>query len=65
MEVDTDDLVSSEDVAELLGLASRREVSVYRSRYPDFPEPVLQRPRCVFWLRRDIETWAKNTGRLA
>lgn len=57
--IDVDDLLDSDAVAELLGLASRRTVSVYRRRYPDFPSPVVQsdRGRCMLWNRADIERW--------
>ena len=26
----------------------------------DFPEPVIEKSRCVLWLRADIEAWAKS-----
>jgi predicted DNA-binding transcriptional regulator AlpA len=51
------DLLDTEDVAALLGLSSRRSVSVYRSRYADFPAPHITRGRCVLWLRADIVDW--------
>ncbi len=56
--VDPDDLVDSQQVADMLGLASRRAITTYRARYPTFPEPVLVRERCIFWRRQDIEAWA-------
>jgi len=64
--VDVDDLMDAAAIAELLGLSSRRTVSVYRNRYPDFPVPVLKSDegRCLFWVRQDVERWAKATGRL-
>jgi predicted DNA-binding transcriptional regulator AlpA len=55
--VETDDLLDANEVAELLGLANRTAISVYRSRYPDFPEPVVIKAACWLWLRGDIETW--------
>ena len=61
--IDPDDLVDAGDVAVLLGLASRSVVSVYRSRYGNFPPPAIERGQCRLWLRRDIEVWARRTGR--
>lgn len=57
--IDPDDLIDSRQVAELLGLSSHRAVSVYRSRYDDFPSPVVVRSegQCVLWNRVDLEGW--------
>lgn len=55
--INPDDLLDSEQVAELLGLASRRAVSTYRDRYPTFPAPVVDRERCKLWHRVDVEAW--------
>ena len=57
MKIDPAELVDANDVAALLGLARRQAVSTYRSRYPDFPEPVFERSQCVLWLRSEIERW--------
>lgn len=58
-QVDLNDLLDADQVAELLALSSRSAVSVYRRRYHDFPKPVLDRGtgKCRFWLRREIESW--------
>lgn len=61
--IDPDDLVDAGGVASLLGLASRSVVSVYRLRYDNFPPPAIERGQCRLWLRRDIEEWARRTGR--
>jgi predicted DNA-binding transcriptional regulator AlpA len=58
--VDLDDLVSAVEVANTLGLANRNAVYVYRGRYSDFPEPVLQHGRCLLWLRSEIVTWQRR-----
>lgn len=55
---DLADLIDSAEVAATLGLSSHRAVSVYRSRYDDFPVPAVEKGRCVLWLRADVETWA-------
>ena len=58
--IDPDDLLSADEVAELLGLASHRAVSVYRSRYDDFPSPVVVKGRCTLWARADVEEWRRQ-----
>ena len=61
-QVDLDDLLDATQVAELLGLSSRGAVSVYRQRYENFPSPVLERQsgRCQFWLRNEVDAWARR-----
>ncbi len=54
------DLVDATEVAGILRLTRRTSVSVYRSRYDDFPAPVIEKSRCVLWLRADIERWAAS-----
>lgn len=65
--IDPNDLVDSTGIAELLGLASHRVVSVLRGRHADFPAPTVDmgRGRCMLWLRQDVEAWARSTGRLS
>ncbi len=65
-QVSLDDLVDSTAVAELLGLGNRRAVSVYQTRYPDMPRPVIvsDAGRCQLWLRSEVEGWARASGRL-
>ncbi|MFN6120408.1 MAG: helix-turn-helix transcriptional regulator [Actinomycetes bacterium] len=57
--IDPDDLISPEEVAKLIGLSNPRGVSVYRKR-PGFPTPVIEKGRCVLWLRADVEKWAAS-----
>jgi hypothetical protein len=62
VKIETDDLIDSHGVAEVLLLkAGHKAVSVYRSRYVDFPAPVvnLGAGRCLLWRRQDIQKWAK------
>ncbi|HEX3542797.1 MAG TPA: hypothetical protein VHT75_20380 [Acidimicrobiales bacterium] len=67
MSVDLEDLIDAGDVAQILGLASRRTVSVYQQRYPDMPRPVIERSagHTKLWLRSEIEAWAagRRVGR--
>ncbi|HRB04232.1 MAG TPA: hypothetical protein PLP26_12750 [Ilumatobacteraceae bacterium] len=58
--VEIDDLIDAAEVAELLGLSTRNSVPIYRKRYPDFPEPVLVRERCIFWHRPDVIAWLRT-----
>ncbi len=60
--VDTGDLLSASDVAELLGLSHYNSVTTYLPRYEDFPRPVIDRSngRIRLWLRQDIVAWKKR-----
>lgn len=60
--IDPDDLIDSRQVAEMLGLSSHRAVSVYRSRYSDFPQPLVLRSegQCVLWHRPDVAAWLEG-----
>ena len=60
MKVDPSDLIDSSEVAALLGLSSPKAVSTYRSRYADFPHPVIVKGsgKCVLWVRAHVEVWA-------
>jgi glutathione-regulated potassium-efflux system ancillary protein KefG len=60
--INTEDLIDAQGVAELLGLSQRTAVSVYQSRYPDMPRPVvvLSAGRTRLWLRSAIVAWAKT-----
>jgi glutathione-regulated potassium-efflux system ancillary protein KefG len=62
VKVRVEDLIDSNDVAEILGLSSPRAVSVYIARYPDMPRPVVNRGanRAKLWLREDIIGWKKT-----
>ena len=67
-QIDMDDVIDAQGVAELLGLAQRNTVSAYQRRYPAMPRPVvdLGQGRCKLWLRTDIERWRlARTGRAA
>lgn len=60
--VDVDDLIDTQTVAKILGLAHRNTVSEYQARYQDMPRPVvdLAGGRLKLWLRPDMERWAAN-----
>jgi predicted DNA-binding transcriptional regulator AlpA len=58
--VDVDDLIDTQAVAELLGLAHRNTVSEYQARYNDMPRPAvdLGRGRSKLWLQSEVAPWA-------
>ena len=58
-DVNTEDLVDANEVAQMLGLSHRNSVSTYLRRYDDFPQPIIERSggRTRLWLRTDIEAW--------
>jgi hypothetical protein len=61
--IDLDDLLDAGEVAALIGLnGNPRAVSVYRSRYDDFPDPVVVKNsgKCTLWRRQDVEGWARR-----
>lgn len=60
--VATEDLIDTQGVAEILGLAHRNGVHEYQRRYDDMPKPVfdLGRGRVKLWLRSEIERWAEQ-----
>jgi predicted DNA-binding transcriptional regulator AlpA len=62
MKVRVEDLIDSNDVAEILGLSSPRAVHVYMSRYPEMPRPVVDRGanRAKLWLREEINAWKRT-----
>lgn len=64
LKVDTSELVSAAEVAELLGLAQHNSVTTYLRRYDDFPRPVVDKSggHIRLWLRPDIESWSEQRG---
>ncbi len=59
VKVDPGELIDASEVAPIIGIANPNGVSVYRRRYDDFPTPAVDKGRCVLWVRRDVEAWAK------
>jgi predicted DNA-binding transcriptional regulator AlpA len=57
------DVVDAGEIAALLGV-SRQRVHQLRQEHPDFPCPVIERARAIFWQRTQIERWAKRYGYL-
>jgi hypothetical protein len=65
--INSEDLIDSLVVAEILGLRHRESVTTYLNRYPDMPRPVVElgTGRVRLWLRPEIEAWDRQRGRLA
>jgi len=56
--IDPAELIDAAEAAPIIGLDNPKGVHVYRRRYEEFPEPVVDKGRCVLWRRQDIEKWA-------
>lgn len=60
--IDTDDLLTAAEVADLLGFSRRQVVSIYVRRYERFPRPVVVKSngRTQLWARDDVERWDRE-----
>lgn len=56
MIVDTDDLVTTLDIARAVGMYPSA-VSNWAARHEDFPKPVYQRPKCRLYLWSQVREW--------
>jgi hypothetical protein len=62
--VDLDDLVGAAEIASRLGLASTSVIHDWRRRHDTFPAPLKVLSMGVLFSWREVERWAKGTGRL-
>ena len=62
--VDLDNLVGATEIAQRLGVKRPHLIHDWRRRHPEFPKPVLELTGILVWDWRDVEVWAKATGRL-
>jgi transposase-like protein len=62
--VDVNELVGTAEIAEKLGLAHPETVHNWRIRYADFPQPIARLSHTLVWAWSDVQSWARNTGRL-
>jgi predicted DNA-binding transcriptional regulator AlpA len=62
--VDVEDLAGAYEIAQRLGVARPQVIHEWRCRHADFPEPIAQLKTALIWDWKDIERWAKATGRL-
>ena len=60
--INSEDLIDSQIVAEILGLAHRNSVTTYLRRYPDMPRPIVElgEGRVRLWLRSEIVQWKER-----
>ena len=58
--VDVDELIDSREVAVILDLSQFNTVHQYLRRYPDFPQPVVNRPGMKLWLRPEVKEWGRT-----
>jgi predicted DNA-binding transcriptional regulator AlpA len=56
------DLVSTLEIAEMLGVTRQRVDQLHRTE--GFPEPAAELAIGRVWRRQDVEAWARETGRL-
>lgn len=61
--IDIGDLVGAHEIAKRLGLKTAHTVHVWRTRHEDFPKPIATLKTALIWDWRDIERWARKTGR--
>ena len=62
--VNTDEVIDAQGVADLLGLAQRNTVSSYQKRYPDMPRPVIDLGlgRCKLLRRSEVVMCSRHRG---
>jgi glutathione-regulated potassium-efflux system ancillary protein KefG len=60
--VNTEQLIDSRQLADLIGLSHPNSVSLYQRRYPDMPRPIvdLGRGRPRLWLKPDVVDWLSS-----
>lgn len=58
-----DQLVGTREIGERLDV-SYRVVHGWSRRYPEFPKPVAKVSGVSVWVWKDVEAWARATGRL-
>lgn len=61
--VDVDDLVGAAEIASRLEVKRPQVVHEWRTRHPEFPEPVANLNNGLIWDWREVEHWARATGR--
>jgi predicted DNA-binding transcriptional regulator AlpA len=54
-------VLSTSEVAAAMGI-SRPRVHQLRNEHPDFPEPVIERPRALFFAETAVRRWAEKHG---
>jgi hypothetical protein len=63
--VDTELLVGAAEIAKRLGVSRAQTVHNWRTRDLGFPEPVATLEVALVFYWPDVESWARETGRLS
>jgi predicted DNA-binding transcriptional regulator AlpA len=58
-------LVGAHEIAERLGLSHAQSVHTIRKRHADFPDPVANLKTAMIWDWREVEKWARDSGRIS
>ncbi len=58
------DLVGAFEIADRLGMSHHAIVHVWRSRYPEFPKPIIKLHAGMIWDWKEVEAWARKTKRI-
>ncbi len=61
--VEVTDLVGAHEIAQRLGVARPQVIHEWRRRHADFPQPIATLVTAMIWDWKDIERWARSTGR--
>ena len=61
--VDIENLVGAFEIARRLGVARPQVIHEWRRRYSNFPRPVAALKTALIWDWREVNEWAKSTGR--
>lgn len=62
--VDVDDLVGAYEIAQRMGVARPQVIHEWRRRHPDFPEPIATLKTALIWDWKEVQRWARETGRI-
>lgn len=61
--MDVDDLVGAAEIAERLGVKRPQVIHEWRRRHSDFPTPIAHLKTALIWDWREVDLWARNSGR--
>jgi predicted DNA-binding transcriptional regulator AlpA len=62
--IDVDHLVGALDIARRCGVKRPQLIHDWRRRYRQFPKPIAKFGGALVWDWREVERWARRTGRL-
>jgi len=62
--INAEDLVGAHEIAERLGVRRPQVVHDWRRRHEDFPKPVARLKTALVWDWKEVQAWARSTGRI-